>query len=505
MKFRAKLFSSLYILLLCASVSDNLFAAQTEKPERWFEIEVILFKQLGDKKALKEQFPENVSSTNLPKYKKHFDLLTPYLQPRLTNIKQFIPLCSKNDGSEHDTQYSLPQINTPFSDVIKAIGHVDSFDMAEFSTENEQRIQQGYKATGITQNSINLKSIDLKSIDLKSNGTSLALEQQVAFVFDLQEKELASPLFSAQNICIISRKDLENIFDDNQLANFQLDAFDVEALPTKLNASGEHISNNPYLIADESLLLTDIKQRLRWSKEFKPLLHFGWRQVGITRNKAIPLKLFAGKHLDYQYQQALNDYQHELDKAILEYPLVRQQLTMAKSQKNDSATIQTEQEEQSKTNYYTKIKQQQLTQLFHNINAIDSESINNLIAELERQTLEELIAINEVSMDDTEQLNIKKPPIAPLQPWFLDGFFKVHLDHYLYITADFNVLSQTLDKNTRDGTNKMNVKLINFSQNKRVISGEIHYFDHPYIGMIVQIRRFDPSKPKADAITQVIN
>jgi hypothetical protein len=108
-------------------------------------------------------------------------------------------------------------------------------------------------------------------------------------------------------------------------------------------------------------------------------------------------------------------------------------------------------------------------------------------------------------MDENERLNVSNPPVKPLQPWFLDGFFKVHLDHYLYITADFNVLGKTSVKNTSNDADKVNVQLINFNQNKRVITGEIHYFDHPYIGMIVQIRRFDPSKPKEDAVSQVIN
>mgnify|MGYP000673678348 FL=1 len=44
--------------------------------------------------------------------------------------------------------------------------------------------------------------------------------------------------------------------------------------------------------------------------------------------------------------------------------------------------------------------------------------------------------------------------------------------------------------------------MASFKQDRRVISGEIHYFDHPDIGMIVQIRRFDPSKPADEAVTQ---
>ena len=453
MKLSIRIFSSLYISLLCASVSSSVFAIQTEEPERWFEIEVILFKQLGDKTLLKEQFPDNVSTTTLPLYKQHFDLLTSYLQPNLTGIKQFMPLCSEQDGRNIYLE-SLQQTNTYFADALKEIQHVDNFNMPKFSAEN--------KATA---------------------------------------EDLSSPLFSTQNICIISRKDIENLFTNEQLDDFQLNAFDVEVLPTKLNALGEHISYRPYLIANESLLLADINQRLQWSKEFKPILHFGWRQVGITRDKAIPLRLFAGKNLDYQYKKVLSSYQSTLDEAKLAEQIIFRQLNSVDQQEVDDKKIQIGQ----KNIRNAEIKQQKLTQIFNDIETIDNTYINRLIGDLEQQTFEELITTNGGDSNISKQLSISSPPLEPLQPWFLDGFFKVHLDHYLYITADFNVLSQSLDKSTDNTPNKDTVKLINFSQNKRAITGEIHYFDHPYIGMIVQVRRFDPSKPKEEAVTQVIN
>lgn len=485
MKFSVRFFSSLYISLLSFSVSSNVLATQTEKPERWFEIEVILFEQLGDKKAFKEKFPDKLSSATLPLYEEYFDLLTPYIQPNLTSIKQFIPLCSDN-GSENESQYtflkSLSRINTPFPDAIKVIEHVNSFNMPKFITVNKPPVALKHQTIELTQNNYLLEKATV----------------------ELKKEELASPLFSTQSICIISRKDIEKIYSDEQLVNFQFDTISVESVPTTLSPLGTHISDSPYLIANESLLLADIKQRLQWSKEFKPLLHFGWRQVGITRDKAIPLKLFAGKHLDYQYQQALRDYQSTLDEAKQTEQLIPQQLSSVEQQEIDNGTAKIEQEKQ-RDNNYAEIKQQQLTQLFNELDMIDSANINSLIGDIERQTFEELIAINEINRDKSKPLNISNPPVNPLQPWFLDGFFKVHLDHYLYITADFNVLSQPLDKSTNNGTGETNVKLINFSQNKRAITGEIHYFDHPYIGMIVQIRRFDPSKPKEDAVSQVVN
>ena len=457
MKLSVKFFSSLYIPLLCASISSSVSATQAEKPERWFEIEVILFKQLGDKKALKEQFPDGVSSTGLPQYKDYFDLLSSNIQPNLTGIKQFMPVCGDKDTPD-DIFASLPKISPPFSDALKEIEHVDSADIPKFLSENNSAI---------------------------------------APVLDLQDK-LTDPVFSTQNICIITHKDFENLLSDEQLAYFKLDGFDVKALPSKLKASGIHINNSPYLIANESLLLDDIKQRLQWSKEFKPLLHFGWRQVGVTRNKAIPLKLFAGKHLDYQYQQALNNYQSMLNKNKL-----AEQLNTLHG--FDSELVEKEQNKPIDV----EIKRQKLAQVFSEFDKLENTTTNQLIDELNLQTFEMLIDSQEINIEQSAALKTNKQPVEPLQPWFLDGFLQIHLDHYLYITADFNILSQSVDENNSSSTNtsanKTNVKLISFSQNKRAITGEIHYFDHPYIGMIVQIRRFDPSKPKDEAVTQVIN
>ncbi|WP_462158227.1 CsiV family protein [Pseudoalteromonas sp. GB56] len=66
--------------------------------------------------------------------------------------------------------------------------------------------------------------------------------------------------------------------------------------------------------------------------------------------------------------------------------------------------------------------------------------------------------------------------------WELDGFLKVHLNHYLYITSNL------ITRHSGDTDTEVSAE---FSQFRRVISGEIHYFDHPQIGMLVQIRRFN--------------
>jgi len=71
----------------------------------------------------------------------------------------------------------------------------------------------------------------------------------------------------------------------------------------------------------------------------------------------------------------------------------------------------------------------------------------------------------------------------PEKTWQLDGLLKVFLrGKYLNIKAEFNLRAE-------DRTNEK-LKNFHFNQFRRVISNEIHYFDHPKLGILIQIRRY---------------
>ena len=87
--------------------SQQLSAADNKGADRWFEMEVILFSQLGDKEQLKELFPENVV---LPKYKEVIDLLGPYLNPDIASLKELIPSCDNPIYPESFLNQAITQI-----------------------------------------------------------------------------------------------------------------------------------------------------------------------------------------------------------------------------------------------------------------------------------------------------------------------------------------------------------------------------------------------------------
>ena len=65
--------------------------------------------------------------------------------------------------------------------------------------------------------------------------------------------------------------------------------------------------------------------------------------------------------------------------------------------------------------------------------------------------------------------------------WQLEGLIKIHVNHYLYVTSELDILFDTEDNKTQTAR---------LSQFTRVYSGDIHYLDNPKLGVIFQIRKY---------------
>ncbi|MEJ6473744.1 CsiV family protein [Pseudoalteromonas piscicida] len=64
--------------------------------------------------------------------------------------------------------------------------------------------------------------------------------------------------------------------------------------------------------------------------------------------------------------------------------------------------------------------------------------------------------------------------------WQLEGLIKIHVRHYLYVTTELDLMYE-------DGNDTRTARM---SQYTRVYSGDIHYLDHPKLGVIFQIRKY---------------
>lgn len=68
--------------------------------------------------------------------------------------------------------------------------------------------------------------------------------------------------------------------------------------------------------------------------------------------------------------------------------------------------------------------------------------------------------------------------------WQLDGLLKVYSDRMLFAEAEFNL--------RRLSTDGQQLQTFYSQEQTRLLIGEIHYLDHPYLGLVLQIRRFTP-------------
>jgi hypothetical protein len=443
-------------LLFISTVFALPTFSATEQEERWFEIEVILFSQLGDKTQLKESFPNQEQQASvLPNYRKVRDLLTPYIYPDITTLKLQLPQC--DDILTQNSSLSLvsnPQTLYPLKSLVQI--KQTYFDEKVDDTTTSRTVSQP----------IDIEINTIIEYDLIPSIT----KQQTTL---LSPTELAHSSLSfdhsnqATNMLLCH---LPTIFDDKFSINF------------KGTVDGnEYInSEDSYLISKDSLQLTDIVISLKRSQNFKPLLHLGWREAPQDLNKATAHRLFSGDNLAFEYQKEQFTYQVKKTSTQESIDQITAQENNDSSHVNLKAKIETEQ-----------ILQESINRILSNINDVTAADEQKLLAQINSKDLA-------IDLNIADSVKQPSPPIKPSQPWTLDGLFRVHLNHYLYITADFNLLSLTAEQQKMTVHKFNTTKSIRFNQNRRVISGEIHYFDHPYIGMIVQIRKHERAKPEVN-------
>lgn len=198
--------------------------------------------------------------------------------------------------------------------------------------------------------------------------------------------------------------------------------------PVLINSALFDSENNGFELLDNShLLLTEQREKLQQHAAFTPLLHVAWRMPVKSRSESKAIHLFAGE----------------------------------------------------------------------NYGSLDTQATTTLTVD-----------------------GIATETIPTNDKWAIDGNFKIYLEHYLFIDSQLIIRQKTTHANEYPiaQTNAQTIEIVNsengvqvikqaentagpneqqetqikevlFSQNRLLRSGEIHYFDHPLMGMIVQIRK----------------
>lgn len=257
--------------------------------------------------------------------------------------------------------------------------------------------------------------------------------------------------------------------------------FFLDGIPKIMDGIEYPFSDKAYVLPADKLKLSQLRRKIQRTRGLNVLLHTAWRQnVVVGRDRSPWYRLYAGKNLSKEYNYT------GLPRESVEYD----------------------------ENLKFKTSENLFDQIQHILESPSNETIGSDVQAPEIYTRIRGSELNE----EFEEV------------WTLDGRLKVFIEYiggtpYLHIDSDLNyrkpkyvdwmALAQQPENiginvteselATKETSKAIAISLpdnflqaYHFDQLRRLISNEIHYFDHPLFGMVFQIRRHrrpDPELP----------
>lgn len=532
--------------LTCLLASTLSFGAVAQEPNdiaseyRWIEVEIILFTNTKVSKDIDEAFSETVKPIQHNRVR---DFLSTYHFPNIALIKQGLNTCeaereiqtklnqTKLDKSflTNDSDFEelfvdeelLNQFTLVTNNTIEyvAANTLDNnliqsqFDQNQLSenqisdndasqdqslTDNEGAANDRKNENGTNENSANEQSTvltgevtdsDLAIVALKTPPISQQeldeafnnTESILTLFGNAEEYSLEIPktncLFPEEFILV--RNPFSEYYDE-----IDYNHFEKTILPRTLVVGEKEDDQNIHFLAKDSLYLNDLYKTLRKQPDIKPILHLGWRQPALPQRLMKHTRLFAGV-----------DYSDEFDYFGEPVPQVEEDIF-------NLETVMSANTDNVELNKVSDLDNEEA--------AIENDKENsvadNVAALLSRiQAGEKVDFVNHKLVEKIQDVPVDT---LPKQIWEIDGYFSVYHNKYLYTDAEFYVrkiesveqqLGSSLEQSQAEEGNKSlsisntplkQMKTYHFKQNRRVITKEIHYLDHPHMGMILTTRRY---------------
>lgn len=202
-------------------------------------------------------------------------------------------------------------------------------------------------------------------------------------------------------------------------------------------------SEYAHMLPQSELQLVNLYKDVNWDKSYTPLLHTVWRQpVNIDAENAYSIPILAGKNLTYQAHTP----------QLLAQPSLEQANTlMGTDNPSNESPIN-----ESPINIVQKIKL-----------GLDGP------VPLYPDQLKE---IQDKAMIDTTSV-FEFEGLVTIYIKYINRVPYLHIDsHALF--------------NTSRVSDPLTIIPHTFKQRRRIISNQVHYFDHPYFGMVIELRRY---------------
>jgi hypothetical protein len=291
-------------------------------------------------------------------------------------------------------------------------------------------------------------------------GETLAPKPQQVLLPHVYQFEKA-PESSMRITCLLPDEELPLLADNNKLLH-SLSGIDTVSLTTNQQASPipeKIFSNRTYFNGHHHILpatetdLAELSKDVFRQRGIEPLLYTAWRQqVVFGENAASYYQIRAGEKF-----QLKSEPDNQPSEALLK------KLALLNADKVNSSS-----EHDNKT-FFADLE----------IALAAGEQVDWLA---DKNIVEEI--------DDK--------PKDEQSEWELDGLFKVYLDYvnqvpYLHIDSEFKHYKLNINE-----LGEAELAVYPFKQRRRIISKQIHYFDHPGFGIIVRLERFTPPTPIID-------
>jgi hypothetical protein len=506
-------------VLLTASVLIQ--SANAVENEWWFDVEVILFERNLEAVNISEKFKqsrlEKPSSDVL-------DLLTPYLKPDLSYLRAGLPYCRASKQLAVKTQYeqgfALPVLETDVTSFQQTDEEQKSQILAVDADEN---FQYQVASTDIFANTDDgtpvAKNTDVENVTFYNSEQNLNQninndEEQQVNTEQAPETNLArSPIQMKfiewqlpSNLLCAYAEQIDPSFDSiialqNEGTGAQHSEL-IKRVPNIIDGTEWQTKRGAFLLPSATMYMSDLYEKIKKQRDITPILHVNWRQeVKFGRKDAHTFRLFAGENFAEQFDAN-------------GFPIIdnKDSLFDSLNQSVDQFYIP-EQELKGLTP-----EQQQA--LLMSINGTAPEAVTEDLFTRIAAALADEAPINIDQLESlAEQQTTTTEPSILTELWRLDGGITVYLRNvgrvpYLHIDSNLDIRQPIYDPKKSHKIEDLSTHLsgqaaivvnqlqqpnflqpnflqsVNFNQLRRVISKQVHYFDHPLFGMIVRINRY---------------
>ncbi|MBU2876988.1 CsiV family protein [Aliiglaciecola lipolytica] len=423
------------------------FVANSQEKEWWFDVEVIIYKRNIDPASIVEKFPGKL----LKGTSNHgFENLYDYLYPDLEGIFTGLPLCFSDSQQQQEISSKIIMDDS--------FGQFEAFDKTQFTLSSDETAND----TVVYAN----QEVANPGLDGSNATGSLAYLDVWQLDFQLEPIHLPEKL-----LCRLP--------DEKPLKPF------IEKVPTLISNIEDPSLRHTQLLSADSFQLNELARDINRQRGLTTLLHMGWRQQTLFgQDNGLALHLFSGKNYGKEYDPSTGNRlpDENLDASSI----------------NMLTSSLTEQDSNLSTADLTSIDLAQTSQQADLIEQIKL-ALNNENFEFNEPTID---ILDEPSVEDINtSTNVN-------DIWELDGTVKVFLRYiqrtpYLHIDSNIDFRAPVFDspaylreqaaaKQVQESLPKPDrLQSYPFNQLRRVISNQVHYFDHPMFGMIIQIRRYD--------------